>query len=110
MPFEKLPAVEGSVACFTCGAGARSDLPMHRHIAVGFGSAGYSKDGETLWSEDELGDDEEECPTVEHVEKLAATDPDHDWRIFFFSALYESEYQRQGDGIWVLVRKGEGFA
>ena len=38
--FEKLPAVDGSVACLTCGCGARSDLGMGGHIAVGFGSAG----------------------------------------------------------------------
>lgn len=28
----------------------------------------------------------------------------------FIAPLYESEYQRQGDGVWVLVRKGMGFA
>lgn len=109
MPFEKLPAVDGSVACFTCGAGARSDLEMERWIAVGFGSAGYSKDGQELWSEQEIGDDGEPH-TVADVEKLALADPDHDWRIYFFAPLYEAEYQRQGDGVWVLVRKGEGFA
>jgi hypothetical protein len=110
MSFEKLPAVEGSVACLTCGAGARSDLEMERHIAVGFGSAGYSKDGETLWDEQEAGDDWEKMHTVQTVEDLAKADPDHDWRIFFFAPMYEAEYQRQGDGVWVLVRKGEGFA
>lgn len=105
--FEKLPAVEGSVACLTCGCGARSDLEMERHIAVGFGSAGYSMDGETLWQE---GQEEEDYPTVADVEKMAMADPDHDWRIYFFAPLYEAEYQRQGDGVWVLVRSGDGFA
>jgi len=109
MPFEKLSAVEGSVACLTCGAGARSDLPMDRMIAVGFGSAGYSRDGEELWSEGQL-DDIDNAPNVSHVEQLAAADPDRDWRIYFFAPLYEAEYQRQGEGVWVLVRKGEGFA
>ena len=107
--FEKLPAVEGSVAYLTCGCGARSDLNPERAIAVGFGSAGYSKDGETLWEEGMAGE-EEEFQTVADVEALAAADPDHDWRIFFFAPLYEAEYQRQGDGAWVLVRKGMGFA
>ena len=107
MPFEKLPAVEGSLSCLTCGAGARSDFEMSRMIAVGFGSAGYSRDGGELWSEQSVDD---EPPTVGDVERAAAADPDHDWRIYFFAPLYEAEYQRQGDGIWVLVRKGEGFA
>lgn len=108
MTFDKLPAVEGSVACMTCGAGARSDLSMARTIAVGFGSAGYSRDGVTLWSEG--GEEFEACPTVADVEAIAKADPCHDWRISFFAPLYEAEYQRQGDGVWILVRKGEGFA
>jgi hypothetical protein len=108
--WEKLPPVNaGAVACRNCGCGAHSDLEMDRVIAVGFGSAGYSRDGETLWSEDHAMD-ESEYPTVAHVEELAKADPDHDWRIFFYAPLYEAEYQRQWDKVWVLVRKGEGFA
>lgn len=81
---------------------------MDRPICVGFGGAGYRKDGETIW--DEGDDPDADVPTVADVEKLALADPDHDWRIFFFTPLYEAEYQRQGEGVWVLVRKGEGFA
>lgn len=102
--WEKLPAVHGSIACLTCGCGAVSDLNMGREIDTGFGSAGYSRDGEVLW---DGGDD---ISLVEDVERMAKVDPDHDWRIWFFAPLYESEYQRQGDGVWVLVRKGDGFA
>lgn len=83
--FEKLPAVEGSVACQTCGCGARSDLEMERSIGVGFGSAGYSKDGETLWQKG--GEEFDELPTVQQVERMAQADPNHDWRIFFFAPL-----------------------
>ena len=106
--FERLPAVEGSVVCLTCGCGARSDLVMERAIGVGFGCAGYSKDGSVLWQEN--GEDFDELPTVQNVEDLAKEDPDHDWRIYFYAPLYEAEYQRQGDGVWVLVSKGPGFA
>lgn len=113
MTWEKLPAVEGSIACLTCQAGAKSDLEFERHIAVGFGSAGYSKDGKTLWDENCPANrnlDWDEMPTVLSVESLAIDDPDHDWRIFFFAPMYEAEYQRQGPGVWVLVKKGQGFA
>ena len=106
--FEKLPAVDGSVACLTCGCGALSDLDMNRRIGVGFGSAGYSKDGKTLW--EECGEEFDELPSVQQVEEMAQADPNHDWRIFFFAPLYEAEYQRQGEGVWVLVRKDVGFA
>ena len=111
MSFEKLPPVEGSVACLTCNSGAHSDLNMDRIIAVGFGDAGYTKDGIGVWSEsDAPSDSEEDFHTVADVERLAAADPDHDWRIYFYSPMYEAEYQRQGEGAWVLVKKGEGFA
>jgi hypothetical protein len=106
--FEHLPAVEGSVACLTCGCGAQTDLEPDRRICVGFGSAGYSKDGKALW--DEQGEEYDDCPSVADVEALAVADPDHGWRIYFYAPLYESEYQRQGEGRWVLVRKGQGFA
>ena len=99
MSFEKLPAVEGSVACFTCGAGARSDLHMEHRIAVGFGSAGYQKDGVTLW-QDDMVDSYEDARTVQDVEDMAKQDPDHDWRIFFFAPLYEAIYQRQDEIIF----------
>ena len=109
MTFEILPRVGGGVVCLTCGCGPTNDLLMEREIAVGFGSAGYKKDGVTVWEEAEAPD-AEEYPTVASVETIAKDDPDHDWRIFFYAPLYEAEYQRQGEGIWVLVRKGEGFA
>ena len=108
MEWTKLPAIEGSIACLTCGCGTKTDLHMDSHICVGFGSAGYSKDGETLWQEQ--AEEYDETPKVQSVEDMAKKDPDHDWRIFFYAPLYEFEYQRQGDGIWVLVRKGMGFA
>ena len=105
--FEKLPEVQGSLTCGTCGCGARQHLHMDRVIAVGFGNAGFSRDGVVVWAEGQL---EEPLPTVADVEALASVDPDHDWRIFFFAPLYEAEYQRQGKGEWVLISKGEGFA
>lgn len=114
--WEKLPAVEGSVACLVIGpggahaSGALSDLQMHRVIAVGFGSAGASRDGESIYSETQDVDSEEGFWDVAKVEAMALADPDHDWRIHFHAPLYDAEYQRQGEGAWVLVRKGEGFA
>lgn len=113
MPFEKLPGVKGRIKCLTMGLETEELLHLDRHIAVGFGSAGYSKDTETLWDEGQvLQDDEDEynVPTVREVEALAAADPDHDWRIWFYAPLYEEEYQRQGPEVWVLVRCGQGFA
>ena len=116
--WEKLPRVEGHIYCGTCGGGAHNDLDMERIIAVGFGSAGFSCDGEQLWDENNgwthgyglFEIPQEDGPQVLDVEELAKADPDHDWRIFYYGPLSESEYQRQGDGDWVLIGAGQGFA
>ena len=108
MPFKLLPRIDGSIACGFCGAGATSDLEMDRHIGVGFGTAGYGVDGEELWAEQDQEFDD--LPTVADVERLANRDPNRDWRIWFHAPLYSAEYQRQGEGVWILVKKGDGFA
>lgn len=109
MSFEKLPPVEGGVVYLNCGCGPKNELNMERRLCVGFGTAGYSLDGETIWQESPH-DEFEDAPQVSLVEKLAQESPDCDWRIFFHAPLYDAVYQRQGDGIWVLVEKGLGFA
>lgn len=105
-----LPAIEGGHGgCFCCGY-QYSTLPMAAVIAVGLGCANLTKDGEIVY--DEMGVDEEtgDYMTAEQAEALAATDPDHDWRIHLVAPLSERHYQRQGAARWVLYEKGEGFA
>lgn len=97
MVFEKLPAVDDRTLSMDC------------RIGVGFGHAGYSRDGEEVWRESRK-DEWHDLPTVADVEAIAASDPDHDWRIFFFGPLSEAVFQRQGDGVWVKIKRGIGFA
>jgi len=92
-----------------CNACARDVLSMDDAVAAGFGSAGYSQDGITLWQEGEPWNGKPH-PTVRDIEALAAKEPDHDWRLFFFGAMWTTEYQRQGDGRWVLISRAQGFA
>lgn len=106
-PWEYLPAVEAKTACITCGAGDDKSS-WDFAIMVGFGSAGVSLNGKGIFDEQEYGDDD--CLYLSDVEAVAKTRPYDDWRIYMFAPLYEHEYQRQGDGKWVLVRVGEGFA
>jgi hypothetical protein len=109
--WKKLPVAKDAPPLMECCCGARGHIHMGNQIVVGFGDAGYSKDGHYLWTESEFDHDSNEpAPTVADVEKLAAADPDHDWRIYFFAPLSEAEYQRQGPNKWVLVRSGKGFA
>lgn len=109
MSFEKLPAIRGSTACLTCGCGSHDTLSMDKLLAVGFGDCNVTKDGVSVYSELNFGNPDEFW-TAETAEKMAASDPEHDWRIHFYAPLYEAEYQRHGESHWVLVRKGVGFA
>lgn len=109
MPVELMPAIEGGQPspCLCCGP-RESQLCLESRIAVGFGMAALIKDGEWVWMED--GHEWHECMTVAQAEKLAAADPDHDWRIVLDGPLRGSTYQRHGEMRWVLVKTNQGFA
>lgn len=84
------------------------EAPPFMLIAVGFGNAIVTKDGKTVYKETP---EKEywEMWTTEDAEKLAAEDPDHDWRIVLYAPLYGRTFQRQ-DGHWFLIAENEGFA
>ena len=98
----------GRHGCVHAGPRARTFSPEWR-IGVGFGCAMLTRDGHPIWRESP-GMEWEGLMTGAEAEARAAADPDHDWRIVLFAPLSESEYQRQGAGNWVLIRKGRGFA
>lgn len=69
-----------------------------------------------LWREDDPDWQTPDCfemredATLQDVEDIAAGSPDHDWRLKINAPLYDVMYQRQGEGRWVLVERGRGFA
>jgi hypothetical protein len=84
-------------------------LPLNAHIAVGFGVAAVTRNGIPVWQEEpnmEFAD----TLTCEQAEEMAVADPDADWRIHMIGPLKETYWQRQGPGMWVLYKKGQGFA
>jgi len=81
---------------------------MNALIAVGFGDATVTKNGEEVYSENTH--DEENLWSAQDAENLAKQDPDNDWRIHLEAPLGDRHYQRQGDGHWVLYKRGMGFA
>lgn len=112
MTWEKKPAIQsGGPACICCGTPTNM-FPADGWIAVGFGSAGVTRDGKEVYSEpyDFDGEDESLIWTGADAEKAAAADPDHDWRIYKYAPLYAAVYQRHSEGQWVLIERGEGFA
>jgi hypothetical protein len=83
---------------------ARLNLNWNHH--PGFGFTSLSRDGEQVtW--DVHGNRESHG---RHVERLAAADPDHDWRFRIEGPLSGAVYQRQGDKTWLAVERLDGFA
>lgn len=107
MAVKLLPVIEGGhfCGCLSCGP-MKTQLCRDNLIAVGFGSAHLSRDGEIVLDENDSG----EFHTVGEAEDLAAADPDHDWRIVLNGPMRGSTYQRQGEMAWLLVAKNQGFA
>jgi hypothetical protein len=82
---------------------------MDMVIAVGFGIAQAFRDSDLIYSEDPQGEFED-AMTVAQLEKLAAAEPEHDWRIVKHGPLHGETFQRQGPALWVCVESNQGFA
>lgn len=108
--WEKLPALDGRANPCACCSPIPAKLSLADGIAVGFGSAYVSQDGEEVLDGERIYQQTGEAPSVEDAEKMAIVDPDHDWRIVLHGPLHGETYQRQGVGEWVLVEKNQGFA
>jgi hypothetical protein len=103
MAWTKLAPIEGFQHCNMCPP--RTDtMPLDAPLAIGFGSVSVTKGDECVWE----GDDA--ATRLRQFEIKARRDPDHDWRVTINGPLYTAVYQRHGDGEWVLVERGEGFA
>lgn len=107
MAFEKLPVIEGGqyCGCLLCGP-TRTQLCRDSLIAVGFGTAMLTRDGEVMLSEG----DSDDFHTVGEAEDMAILDPEHDWRIVLHGPLRGATYQRQAEATWLLVEQNDGFA
>lgn len=80
---------------------------MEKWIAVGFGFAGVTKDGDLVYME---SSDLDECWTFQDAENLALKNPDHDWRVTMDGPLHGETYQRHDTGTWVVIESNRGFA
>ena len=100
---EYLTPIKGKAYC-GCGCGYRETHALLTDVPhPGFG-------GVTVTKGDECVEPLTESATFGDYEKIAAADPDHDWRIRVDGPLADYIYQRQGEGKWALVEQGQGFA
>lgn len=84
-------------------------MSMKDVIAVGFGMAIVTRDGETLLDGEDAYHNKDNGLRVSDAEALAADDPDHDWRIEMHGPMGGSIYQRHGIKQWVYVKRVPGF-
>jgi hypothetical protein len=82
---------------------------MRERIAVGFGDARLTRDGETVWRET-YNLPWEKCLTVRRAENMAVKQADADWRIVLHGPMNGNTYQRQGAKNWVCIESNRGFA
>lgn len=100
----RLPPLESGglrSGCLCCGPQS-IELSLSSVLCVGCGQVEVTLDGQVVWA----GDDER--VSLADLESIAARYADHDWRVFFDGPLSDGLYQRQGEGRWVLVRRGRG--
>lgn len=112
MNWTKLPPIEkGAVnqGCLCCQTPSIVAL-LEKKIAVGFGSAVCTKDGEQIYDGEQDYQDGNEPKSIGDMEALAESDPDHDWRVRFDGPLHGETYQRHMEGTWVMVETNMGFA
>ena len=83
--------------------------PMDMIISVGFGDAYVTKDGETIFNENDV-DDFSKCWTVQDAEDYASKEPNHVYKINMYAPLHGETYQRNNKGEWVLINTNRGFA
>ena len=113
MTWEKLPALDGRPNPCLCCPPIPAKAEMDKLIAVGFGAAFVSRDGLGVLDGEKVAADAksaEEMLSFADAEKLAAADPDHDWRVHLHGPLHGEVYQRQGAAEWILVESDRGFA
>lgn len=109
MSYEIMKPIRGGYGgCLNCGY-QYSTLPMNSLIAVGFGYASVTKNGEEIYNENNLNSGDK-LWTTQNAENEALKDEDNDYRIHLVAPLSERHYQRQGKNNWVLYEKGTGFA
>ena len=110
MYVKQLPVVPKHGGCACCPS-PQQHLRMDRVIAVGFGCAQATRDGEIVYDETIAGYNDDPLLTVGDIEAMAVLEPLCDWRIVLYGPLHGEEYQRHHDtGKWTCINSNEGFA
>lgn len=110
MYVKQLPVQPKRNGCLCCpDPQLHADLDMV--IAVGFGAAFVTRDGELFYDGEMALQDGEEPKRLRDIEEAAKLEPTCDWRLVMHAPLHGEEYQRHDDtGHWTCIKANEGFA
>lgn len=81
---------------------------LNTRICVGFGEAKIYKDGKVIY-DGEREENENKVKKLSYFEKKAKQEPG-DWRLVLRAPMWNATWQRQGEGRWVCIETGMGFA
>jgi hypothetical protein len=90
------------------GRSADEVLALDAQVAVGAGYAALTRDGVPVYEAECFAI--ENAWTVRDAERLAAAEPERDWRIHLVALRDERHYRRRGDGRWLLYERGYGLS
>jgi hypothetical protein len=106
--WKQYPPIQESdlhIGCINCST-ATLVADMDMLVSVGFGRAVVEKDGVVIYDDNKV----RVSKMVEHFERMAAKDPDHDWRIIKHGPMHGETFQRHGKENWVCIESNKGFA
>lgn len=95
--WEKLPPIKDEdihIGCLNCST-ATPEASMDMMIAVGFGTAMITKNGELFYDGEKDYHDNGEPKRLKEIEEIAAKDPDNDWRFIKHGPMHGETFQRQ---------------
>ena len=109
MQWKKVEPWTGKIwrGCLNCPP-VEQKAPLDTLVAVGFGYAAITRDGEQVYVEPARP--LKRYRRLRSFERMAAKNPEHDWRLILDAPLRGRTYQRHGPGEWVLIESNGGFA
>ena len=113
------PCLKPFIGCVHCGYGEMIRDPKTRIITCCLnekmgGDWTVYRNGKKYYYKLDAYETEEnydECLSLAQIDQIVeSTNPKLDWRAVYYGGLRDATYQRQGNGRWVLVKSGMGYA
>lgn len=104
------PGIEAGGSSCPCCPETTATLPLDTKLYNGFGGWNIVKNGKEEFFAEDQDKDYDECRDLAYVETLIGDDNENEYVANLSMALRDATYQRHTKGVWVLIRKGPGYA